>query len=510
MGLTRPRASQIFDIDYKQATRVITVANITLTGSAPAVVDGVSLVTNDRILVTGQSTNSQNGLYLVSVVGIGSDGTWVRTSDGNETGEIEAGMIIMVTEGVAYHDTQWKLISDNPIIIGTTALVFEPNISSSYSDANVATYLSSGTVSTDIKTTAAISATGNITGSNTNIIGTTASTSRTTGALTVAGGVGVAGDVYAGTSMVVDNAYGSVTTTQYASIFAKAIGSNATSLIQVKGNDGTTGMGMRAVTGSSSLIYSNAAIDLRVGSTIRDLDTPTGGTTIASIASTGMTVTGNISATGNITGNYFLGNGSQLSGVITTVDANTLTGSTLASNIINSSLTSTGTLGSLSVSGNVIGGNISTTGSIGSNLIPAVDLAYSLGNTTHRWANLYLSGNTIYLGNSIITENANGDVIIDNSGSFAVPVGTTAQRSEVIGAIRYNTTIGGFETYDGAGWNKLAYGTASDFPFGNYGSVSDVATTDAFGIALTTTFDCNDPGPLQVTDLGADEAYPGA
>ena len=149
---------------------------------------------------------------------------------------------------------------------------------------------------------------------NANIAGTTASTSRTTGALTVAGGAGVAGDLNVGNSIVLDSAggYGTVTTTQFASMFAKANGLNATSIVQVKGNDNTNGMGMRAVTGSNALIYSNSTIDLRVGSTIRDLDTPTGGTTIASIASTGVSVTGTLSATGNITGNYFIGNGSQL------------------------------------------------------------------------------------------------------------------------------------------------------------------------------------------------------
>ena len=127
MALTRPRAAQIFNLDYKQATRVVTTTNITLTGGAPAAVDGVSLSVNDRVLVTGQSTGTQNGLYYVSVLGSGSNGTWLRTSDGNETGEIEAGMIVMVTEGSTYADTQWKLITDNPITIGTTALVFTQN-----------------------------------------------------------------------------------------------------------------------------------------------------------------------------------------------------------------------------------------------------------------------------------------------------------------------------------------------------------------------------------------------
>jgi hypothetical protein len=127
MGLTKPRAAQIFNLDYKQSTRVVTVTNINLTGGAPNQVDGVNLSLNDRVLVIGQSTGSQNGLYYVTTVGSGSNGTWIRTSDGNENGEIEAGMIVMVTEGAIYADTQWKLITDDPIVINTTALTFTQN-----------------------------------------------------------------------------------------------------------------------------------------------------------------------------------------------------------------------------------------------------------------------------------------------------------------------------------------------------------------------------------------------
>ena len=36
MGLTRIRAEQISDIDYKQAVRVISTSNVTLTGGAPS------------------------------------------------------------------------------------------------------------------------------------------------------------------------------------------------------------------------------------------------------------------------------------------------------------------------------------------------------------------------------------------------------------------------------------------------------------------------------------------
>ena len=137
MTLTRIRAGQISDIDYKQAVRVLELANVTLSGGTPSTVDGVSLNINDRILVAGQSTASQNGLYDVSIVGSGSNGTWVRTSDSNATGEINAGMIVMVTEGTEWADTSWKLITNNPITIGTTALTFLQNTGNSFSIINV-------------------------------------------------------------------------------------------------------------------------------------------------------------------------------------------------------------------------------------------------------------------------------------------------------------------------------------------------------------------------------------
>ena len=72
-----------------------------------------------------------------------------------------------------------------------------------------------------------------------------------------------------------------------------------------------------------------------------------------------ITLSGFVSAVGNVSGNYFIGNGSQLTGVsAASVDANALLGNTLSANVLYSSLTQVGVLSSVSVSGNVIGGNI--------------------------------------------------------------------------------------------------------------------------------------------------------
>lgn len=124
MGLTRPRAHQLQDSDFKQSVRAISTSNITLSGGAPSTVDGVSLALNDRVLVTGQTTGSENGIYHVTTVGSGSNGTWARSPDADATGDMTAGMVVMVTEGTSYADTSWKITTDDPITLGTTSITF--------------------------------------------------------------------------------------------------------------------------------------------------------------------------------------------------------------------------------------------------------------------------------------------------------------------------------------------------------------------------------------------------
>jgi hypothetical protein len=124
MALTKPRAHQLADLTIKTACRAVAINNINLT-AAPSTLDGVSLATGNRILVSGQNTSSENGIYKVITLGTGSTGTWTRAIDADETSEIKTGLIIYVSEGTAYKDTQWRLITNDPIILGTSSLTFE-------------------------------------------------------------------------------------------------------------------------------------------------------------------------------------------------------------------------------------------------------------------------------------------------------------------------------------------------------------------------------------------------
>lgn len=110
---------------FKQSVRVATTANIaSLAGGAPNSLDGVSLAANDRILVKDQTTGSQNGIYTVTTLGTGSNGTWTRATDADVSAEVTSGIIVPVEEGTANADKLFMLTTNDPITLATTALTF--------------------------------------------------------------------------------------------------------------------------------------------------------------------------------------------------------------------------------------------------------------------------------------------------------------------------------------------------------------------------------------------------
>lgn len=101
---------------YKAAARAATTANITLSGAQT--IDAVPVVAGDRVLVKDQSTGSQNGLYVCA------SGAWSRASDADQDAEVRAGLLCYVSEGTANGNKFHFLSTDDPIVVGTTALTF--------------------------------------------------------------------------------------------------------------------------------------------------------------------------------------------------------------------------------------------------------------------------------------------------------------------------------------------------------------------------------------------------
>lgn len=102
--------------DYKASARVATTANITLSGTQT--IDGVSVIAGDRVLVKNQSSGADNGIYVCA------SGAWSRAADADSSAEVTAGMMIPVAEGTSNADTFWLLTTNDPITLGSTALVF--------------------------------------------------------------------------------------------------------------------------------------------------------------------------------------------------------------------------------------------------------------------------------------------------------------------------------------------------------------------------------------------------
>jgi hypothetical protein len=103
--------------------RVATVAAGTLATSFENgdTVDGVTLATDDRILIKDQASGGENGIYTVN-----ASGAPTRSLDFDESAESLSGTLVVVSEGTSNKDSIWLLTTNAPITLGTTALVFFP------------------------------------------------------------------------------------------------------------------------------------------------------------------------------------------------------------------------------------------------------------------------------------------------------------------------------------------------------------------------------------------------
>lgn len=105
------------DIYWKKPCRVATTANITL-NSAPATIDGITLVSNDRVLVKDQTTNTQNGIYVFA----GTGNALSRSSDADSAADLN-GAASFIAEGSVNADhgfTQTGEVTS----IGTSAITW--------------------------------------------------------------------------------------------------------------------------------------------------------------------------------------------------------------------------------------------------------------------------------------------------------------------------------------------------------------------------------------------------
>lgn len=99
-------------------------ATLTSGANAALVVDGYTVLLNDRVLVKNQASAFQNGVYTQTTLGTGSV-PWVltRAADYNSPSNINNTGAIPIVSGTANTSTQWVLTS-KVSTVGTDALTF--------------------------------------------------------------------------------------------------------------------------------------------------------------------------------------------------------------------------------------------------------------------------------------------------------------------------------------------------------------------------------------------------
>ena len=327
-------------------------ANLTTTGSFN-LIDGVNVQTSGtRILVKNEANAVHNGIYTWSNATV-----ITRATDYNSVPEVEAGDFVFVSGGTLYDNTGWVQTST------VTAI---------------------GTAGNNIEFTQFSGAGTYTAGTGLTLIGSQFSISNTT----VTSGSYGNGDRVATFTV---NGQGQLTAAANTAITANAANLTGTTL--------ATGIVTSSLTSVGTLtgLTSNGIINFANTSNV----------TLGAVA--------NLHISGGTSGYVLQTDGSgTLSWVAQSAGAGV---SNISNGNSNVNIPSANGNVTISVAGtsnvvNVTGSNVFVT----ANIIPTANITYDLGTSTNRFRDLYLSGNTIKLGDSNISSNTSTVTILNGSG----------------------------------------------------------------------------------------------
>lgn len=134
--------------------RILSASNVASLSGLTAI-DGVTPVANDLILLTAQSTASQNGPWAAA------SGSWTRPSWWTTATVVNEGQYFMVAEGTSYKDTKWWCTNTGTITVDTTSTTFVQDNSGTTYTNGTGLSLAGGTFSVNYGTTSTTAAVGN-------------------------------------------------------------------------------------------------------------------------------------------------------------------------------------------------------------------------------------------------------------------------------------------------------------------------------------------------------------
>jgi len=380
-------------------------ATLTISGATLTAIDGVTLSTDDRILIKDETTSAHNGIYVYT-----SSTVLTRASDFDTPTEMAGGDFTFVQQGTEYNDTGWVMtdpvttvgtsdvnfvqfsgagsftagagltltgtefsvnvdnlttdISGGNVVVKTSAQLTTPNIGEATGTSLTAT----GNVAGGNLTTAGVvSATGNITGGN--VAGTTGTFTDVAGSLTTAAqpnvtslgtltSLEVTGNIDSTSGIFNGDGFG-LSNIPAANITGLSLSSisNGTSNVDIAASDGNITMGVNGT--GDIVIVSDAGIEVTgtagISSTV---------TAPAFTANTGL-FTGDGGGLSNVAGGNITGE------VAFAATANAVAGGNVSGQVANAlvsgtvytaaqpNITSVGTLTSVEVSGTAnVAGNV--------------------------------------------------------------------------------------------------------------------------------------------------------
>jgi hypothetical protein len=158
-----------------------------------------------------------------------------------------------------------------------------------------------------------------------------------------------------------------------------------------------------------------------------------------------------LAVTGNVSANYFIGDGSQLTGIS--------------------------------------GGNIDLS-AVDQDIIPTANITYDLGNTTHRWRDIYLSGNTIDLGGAKIKTD-------DTTGAFALIPAVTAETPNPVATVI--TGSGGISKVETSG-GDISESNIANVAINSSEAIMYFSTQITANLTVPANTNALSAGPITITN----------
>ena len=444
-------------LSFKQPVLVTTTGNITLSGTQT--IDGIAVSVGDRVLVKNQTTQSQNGIYIVA------SGAWSRSPDANTWDELLAAYLF-VLEGTTWAGSSWVDTNVPGGTLGVTSVTFVQFSNNATYTAGTGLTLTGfqfsitpvGTAGTygsasnvPVLTTNASGQVSSVT--NTPIaIGASQVTSGTFASSLLSGsytGITGVGTLTAGTwnGSTIGVAYGGTGANTFTAGYLKASGTSPFSTVSSIPSSDITGLGTMSTQNANAVNITGGTIAL---------------TTPLAVSSGGSGAT-------TLTG-YLIGNGTGAFTASTTIPTTALSGTISNAQLANSSITINGS--SISLGGSA---------TITANTTNALTIGTGLSGTSFNGSAAVTIANTGVLsfsaGTTGFTPSTTTTGAVTLGGLLALSNGgTNANLTAVAGGIAYSGasalaisaagTTGQFLQSNGAGaptWaTPVSYATVTD------------------------------------------------